>query len=188
MNMKKWRLLKSDTVLSTRWLAVFKNQYEIAEGQVVDDYYIIRRDDFVLIVALKDDKLILVRQYRPATDRFHLCLPAGFLDPGESPEAGAKRELLEETGFPATECRLLGELHPLPGYLQSIAFVVLCEVSAASTGTFDQLEIEEVVEVGWDEVLQMILHGEISEMPAMAALLLAKEVLADHEGINRSGL
>ncbi len=177
MNMKKWRLLKSDTILSTRWLSIFKNRYEIAEGRVIDDYYIIRRDDFVLIVALRDDKLILVRQYRPATDRFHLSLPAGFLDSGESPEGGAKRELLEETGFPATECRSIGELDPLPGYLQSKAFVVLCEVSAANTGEFDRLEIEEVVEVEWDEALQMIRRGEINEMPAIAAILLAKEVL-----------
>ncbi len=178
MNMKKWRLLKSDPVLSTRWLTVFKNQYEITAGQVIDDYYIIRRDDFVLIVALKDDKLIMVRQYRPATDRFYLGLPAGFLRPGESPEAGAKRELLEETGFPATECRLIGELDPIPGYLQSKAFVFLCQVSAANTGTFDQLEIEEVLEVEWEEALRMILRGEITEIPAIAALLLAKEILS----------
>jgi ADP-ribose pyrophosphatase len=180
MNMKKWRLLKSDTVLSTRWLSIFKNRYEIAEGQVLDDYYIVKRDDFVLIVALQDDKLILVRQYRPANDRFYLGLPAGFLEPGERPEAGAKRELLEETGFRATECSLIGELDPLPGYLQSKAFVFLCETSAANTGTFDQLEIEEVVEVAWDDALQMILHGEMNEIPTIAAILLAKEVLASH--------
>jgi len=82
----KWQLLKSTPVLSTPWLSVLKNQYRVSEGEVIDDYYIVSRNDFVLVVALKGGKLILVRQYRPATDRFYLALPAGFLQPDESPE------------------------------------------------------------------------------------------------------
>lgn len=173
--MKKWHLLKSDTVLDTPWLSVLKNQYEIGDGKIVDDYYIVKRNDFVLIVATLDNKFILVRQYRPGTDQFYLALPAGFLNLEEQPEVGAERELLEETGFSAKNCRLIGELHPLPGYIQSTAYVVLCEAVSAVEKEFDE-EIDEVVMVKWDEVLQMIVNGAINEMQAVAAILLAKEI------------
>jgi ADP-ribose pyrophosphatase len=178
--MKKWRLLKSDTVLSTPWLSVLENKYEIAEDKIVDDYYIVKRNDFALVIAVEGDKLILVRQYRPATDQFYLALPAGFLCPGESPEVGAQRELLEETGFSAAKCRLIGELHPLPGYIQSKAYVVLCEVSNTNMEELDRSEIEEVLKVNWEEVLQMIVRGDINEMQAVSAILLAKEILTGH--------
>ena len=134
-----------------------------------------------LVVAIQHDKLVLVRQYRPATDQFYLALPAGFLEPGEPPEVGAKRELLEETGFSAVECRLIGELHPLPGYIQSTAFEVLCKITAAKGGQIDHLEIDDVLEVGWEEALRMVVRGEINEMQAVSAILLAKEILTGDE-------
>lgn len=175
--MKKWQLLKSDTIISTPWFNLLNNQYKTEKGEIVNDYYIVQRSNFVLIVAVNDGKLILVRQYRAATDQFYIALPAGYLHDGESPEVGAKRELLEETGFSATECRLIGELHPLPGYIQSTAFVVFCEASTKSIGIIDQLEIGEVLKVEWHEVIKMIAHGEINEMQAVSAILLAKEIV-----------
>lgn len=176
--MNRWRLLNSSTVLSTPWLSVFRNQYEMPRGAVIDDYYIVERNDFVLVVAIENRKLILVRQYRPATDRSYLALPAGYLQIGESPEAGAKRELLEETGSSAVNTRLIGELHPLPGYVRSIAFVVLCEVSTANTGQVDESEITEVLRIDFETVVQMVARGEINEMQSVSAILLAKEILA----------
>ncbi len=175
--MNKWRLLKSNMVLSTPWISVLKNQYENSRGNIVDDFYIVNRNDFVLVVALEKDKLILIRQYRPATDRFYLALPAGFIQPGEPLETSAKRELLEETGYLATNFRLIGELHPLPGYVRSTAFVLLCDISSANMEEFDNLEIDEVLKVEFEKAVQMIASGEINEMQAVSAILLAKEIL-----------
>ena len=181
--MKKWRLMDSEPVLLTPWLVVYKNQYEVMDGKIISDYYVIKRKDFVLLVALQEDKLILVRQYRPATDRVYLSLPAGFLEPGESPEDGARREMTEETGLSVVSCRLLGELDPLPGYIQSRAYVVWCELGSWESrkfGTYDdEMEIDEVVKVEWKEAVKMIVRGEINEMQAVSAILLAKEVVMD---------
>src|SRR4051794_10022268 len=58
-----------------------------------------READYIAIVALTaDEKIPLVRQYRPALEAFSWELPAGLVDPGESPADGCRRELLEETG------------------------------------------------------------------------------------------
>lgn len=183
--MTKWRLLNSDTVLATPWLSVYKNKYELAEKKVIDDYYVVKRSNFVLTIAVKDEKLVFVKQYRPATDQFYIALPAGYLAHNELPEIAAKRELLEETGYTTGSCRLIGELHPLPGYIQSTAYVVLCEkISKSDSATIDSLEISEVIEVSWAEAVEMIIQGKINEMQAVAAILLARESILKRDPQN----
>ena len=176
--MKKWQLLKSDTVLSTPWFSLHKNNYKTTQGKIIHDYYVIERNDFVLIIAMDNDqKIILIRQYRAATNQFYIALPAGYLQHGEQPEVAAKRELFEETGYLATNCRLIGELHPLPGYVSSRAYIVFCEASAKNSEIIDQIEIEEVLKVDLRQAVQMIIRGEINEMQAVSAILLATNIL-----------
>ena len=90
---------------------MFRDEYTLPSGTEVDDYYVIERDDFVLVVAEHNDRVALVGQYRPATERYYYSLPGGYLD-GESPEVAARRELLEETGLEGEGFCTVGELHP----------------------------------------------------------------------------
>src|SRR5689334_11821418 len=110
-----WQLRNRTIALQTPWLRVFRDEYTLPDGTQVDDFYVIERSDFVLVVAERNDHVALVRQYRPATNRYYYSLPAGYLTVGESPEAAAKRELLEETGLNGEGFRTIGELHALPG-------------------------------------------------------------------------
>jgi ADP-ribose pyrophosphatase len=175
---RNWKLLTSERVLSNSWLTVSQNRYQLPDGAIVEDYYVIQRKDFALIVAQDQDGILLVRQFRPATGQFYLALPGGYLDAGETPEAAAERELREETGHAATDFRVIGELHPLPAYLQSTGFVVACNLTGPRTPILDQAEIDEVVKLSWAEVCRRIADGKIREMQAVAAILLAKECLA----------
>src|SRR5579884_3346132 len=80
-------------------------------------HYSIRTQDYVCVVAEAPAGLVLVRQFRPATGAAGLELPSGHVDPGETPEQAARRELLEETGYQAGPLRLLGRLAPDVGRL-----------------------------------------------------------------------
>jgi len=81
-------------------------------------YYSLKLPDYTSLIALTDDRrILLVRQYRPAVERYTLELPSGLVDPGESAAEAARRELLEETGYEAGEVEVLGRLFPDTGRL-----------------------------------------------------------------------
>jgi ADP-ribose pyrophosphatase len=81
-------------------------------------FYCLELPDYVTVVAeTSDDHIVLVKQYRPAVDRITTELPSGRVDPGETPEAAALRELEEETGYTADRLLLAGVLAPDPGRL-----------------------------------------------------------------------
>ncbi len=174
--LERWQHVASVPAITNQWLRVSRNTYKTPTG-VIDDYYILERNDFVLVIALDGESMILVRQYRPATDRFYLALPAGYVDRGESEASAARRELKEETGLDAVDMDYLGQLHPLPGYIRSIAHVFRCRVNneqAANVLTErGTSETTELVRVERDAVRRMILTGEIVEMQAVAAILLS---------------
>lgn len=175
--MNQWTLRKSEPILDSPWMTVSRNAYDLPDGTSLADYFVVTRRDFVLIVALDSDGIVLVEQYRPATDRTYVCLPAGYIATTESPEAAALRELGEETGLRAGQVRVVAELHPLPGYLRSKAFVVICERLSGVLRTLDPGEIDSVRRVAWPEALEMIRNGEIIEMQAVSAILLAHHLL-----------
>jgi ADP-ribose pyrophosphatase len=167
--------MRREAVIDTRWLRVYRDAYQLPSGKRLDDYYIVERSDFVLVVAGDSDSVALVHQFRPATGRFYWSLPAGYIDAGETPEQSALRELREETGIEATDARLLVELHALPGYLKSSAFVVLCSTARTSIQVRDTDEITEARFFAWSDVCDMIHDGSINEMQAVCALLLARQ-------------
>ena len=81
-------------------------------------FYSLKLPDYVSVVAeTSDDHIVLVKQYRPAVDRITTELPSGRVDPGETPEAAALRELEEETGYTANRLLLAGVLAPDTGRL-----------------------------------------------------------------------
>jgi len=108
------RPIKSEVVFSTPWFEIVGKTMKPGE----EPYYSLRLPDYSAVVAITADQRVLaVRQYRPAVERYTIELPSGLVDPGEAPGETARRELLEETGYQADEVEVLGPLLPDCGRL-----------------------------------------------------------------------
>ena len=95
------------------WVDIIERKVEFSAGSEAQLYHAVRQADYIAIVALTPSGQIpLVRQFRPAIERFTWELPAGLVDPGEEPADTAKRELLEETGYPTLNIIALGTTAP----------------------------------------------------------------------------
>ncbi len=104
----------SKVVFSTSWFDVIAKSV----GSDPEPFYHLEMPDYVSVVATTPTgEILLVRQYRPAADKYTIELPSGHVEAGESPEVAARRELLEETGYRAGSIEFLGCLVPDTGRL-----------------------------------------------------------------------
>jgi 8-oxo-dGTP pyrophosphatase MutT (NUDIX family) len=113
--MKPWRLLKSATLFSDRWLTLRADECALPNGKTLSPYYVLEERDWVHVFAIASDgRVLTVTQYRYAGNAVCMEFPGGALDAGETPEQAARRELLEETGFEATTWTNVGSVFANP--------------------------------------------------------------------------
>lgn len=130
----------------------------------------------VLLPMPVPGRLILIRQYRYALNRFIWELPAGSLKPGEDPRLGAARECEEEVGLVPGTLDELGELFPTPGFCDEWMKFYRCTnlgpPAPDSTAQQDEDEVIEPATFDVEDVRRMIRAGEIVDMKTVAGLAL----------------
>lgn len=134
-------------------------------------FSLIRAVDWVNVIALtRDERVVLIRQYRPGIDSVCIEIPGGMVDEGEEPLAAAKRELVEETGFTAPTWRPLGVVAPNPAIQSNRLHSFLALDAEATQATrFDGNEILALDVVPLPEVHQMLRSGAIDHALVIAA-------------------
>jgi len=173
--MKKWKTLTSDIVFDTKWIKIQKDKVELPDGNVIDDFYTWRERNVSQVVAItKEKKILFVRQYKHAANEICIELPAGYVDDGESFLDAAKRELLEETGYEASDLNFIGKLIHTPTKSPGVVHVFLATViEKTSIQNLDQNENIEVLELEIEEVVKKISSGEIWASGTIASFFLA---------------
>ena len=134
---------------------------------------IVEHSDCVCIVALDaGGHVVLVRQYRKPVETYLLEVPAGGIDPGETPEAAAGRELQEETGFRAHKLNYLNYFWTTPGYCTEGMYAYLATDLEIGSHDPDDDETIEVIKVSLDSIPDMVVAGDITDGKSIAALML----------------
>ena len=133
---------------------------------------VIEHDGAVVIVAIdEDDNVLLVRQFRHATGKDLLELPAGGIDPGEMPEVTARRELQEETGYIPGNLERLGGFYSAPGYASEYLWLFLATNLTPSRLVADDTEEIKLVKLPLGKAIELIRTGEIQDAKTIAGLL-----------------
>jgi ADP-ribose pyrophosphatase len=134
---------------------------------------VVEHSDCIAVVALDEQgKILLVRQFRHAVDKFLLEIPAGGIDPGEEPIDAVRRELQEEIGYLPKKLDGLGGFYATPGYgTEYLHCFVATDLMPARLAAEDTDDIE-LVRVSPQEIPQLIASGEICDAKSIAALLM----------------
>lgn len=144
---------------------------------------VVRHNGSAVILAVdnskskKDPWIVMERQYRHAANRFLWEVPAGKLDAGEDPLAGAKRELEEETGYRAKKWTELVEYYASPGFLGESMKVFLAEGLVAGDARPEEDELIELRLVKLSELLATIEKGGIMDGKTLSSVLLYARLL-----------
>lgn len=172
MEILKWQKLSSRYLVKEKWATLRVDTCRLQNGTVKDDYYVLEYPDWANAVALtKDNKIIMVRQYRHAADIISLEIPGGVIERGENPETGVKRELLEETGYSFETCELIATLYPNPATSDNRTFTYLLTGGVkVSEQDLDEHEILNVEEYTIEEVKQLLTENKIDQALHTAAL------------------
>lgn len=165
-------LIRSERVFHGRVFEVTADT--VREGGITYVREVVRHPGSAVIVPLFADYTVaLVRQYRHPAGRYLLEIPAGSLDGGETPAAGAARELEEELGFRAGRLEQLSEFFVSPGFLQEKMWLYLATDLTETAQRLDDDEIVEVVRLPFSNALEMIAGGEIQDAKTIIGLMLA---------------
>src|SRR4029079_1285503 len=112
--MRSWRRLRGERLFEHPLLSLERQRVH-AERADERDAVVLHAPDWVNVVPLlPDNRLVMVRQWRFGVAAPTLELPGGVVDPGETAERAARRELREETGYDARTVRALGAVSPNP--------------------------------------------------------------------------
>ena len=133
----------------------------------------------VLAAVTSEGKLVMVRQYRKPAGRVMLEVPAGKIDPGESAEAAAKRELKEETGYTAGKIRFLMQFYPSVGYSEEILYLYLCTDLTPGETNFDENEAIDIEEYEISRLHKMVMDGDVQDAKTIIAIMTVKNLLEE---------
>jgi ADP-ribose pyrophosphatase len=181
-NLEKWITLKSTMVLNHDWCQVRRDEIQLPNGNVIDDFFVHIKPDVALVLAVTENQeIIFVQQYRHAIGEFFIELPAGTFNPNqESSESAALRELEEETGYVAKEIKKIAVLYDRPSKDTNRTHLFLAEnVVKVGEQKLDMTEEIKVILIPINEVLNKIYQGEISVMGTVTALLMGLNLLGD---------
>ena len=163
-------LISSEIIAAGGMLHVKRDQVRLPNGNTSQREYVLHPGAVVVVPLLANGNIILERQFRYALNNVFIELPAGKIDAGEDILNTGQRELLEETGFSATDWIHLGYQHPCIGYSNEVIHMYLARGLQAGQHQRDIDETLEVFDLPFAKALAMIKNSEITDGKTIIAL------------------
>ena len=166
------KLNETKTIYKGRVFTLALDNITLPNGVVTEIDIIRHPGASAMVPMLNKNTVLLIKQYRYAAGGFIWEIPAGTLNPGESPLECAKRELIEETGYSADKLEKLTEIVPVPGYSDERIHIFLATDLKKAVQNLDRDEMLNVHEVKMNAAFEMIAKGEIIDSKTISGLYL----------------
>ena len=150
---------------------------EIQNGKKVPREVVEHPGGVGIVPVTRDNKVLMVRQYRYPMEEELLEIPAGKLGEGEVPLDCAVRELSEETGCAAGRIVDLGAIYPSPGFCKETLYLYLALDLQQGDIHLDEDELLSVEPVGIDELIDKIMANELPDAKSIIGIMKAKKYL-----------
>jgi len=171
MTIKKWKITNEKELLNTPIFSLFQH-----DGQSVEDsekkglFFHFKVPSWVNVVAItKEQKVVLVEQFRHGNHKISLEIPGGIVDPGEEPLQAGIRELREEAGGVGAHAEVIGVVDANPAIQNNSCWTILIRDVELKEQDLDALEEIEIQLVDLNEIPEMIRTGKITHSLVVAA-------------------
>lgn len=169
--------LDTAVVYEGNFIQVRKDSVRLPDGGVDSREYITHPGAVAVLAILDNGNLVMERQFRYALQREFIELPAGKIDHGEDILLTAQRELLEETGYVASEWIHLATVWPCIGYADERMEYFLARGLVHQGRNLDDGEFLEVFELSLPEAMEWIRSGKINESKTIVGLFWLEKYL-----------
>jgi ADP-ribose pyrophosphatase len=164
------RRVSGEVLIDGGFLELRKDTVQLPDGSIATREFIQHSGAVAVIPLLDDGRIVLVRQYRYPVGKVLLEFPAGKLDAGESVLACGQRELLEETGYRASEWAYAGAIHNAAAYSSESIHLWFARGLQAGEQNLDQGEFVEVVHRSEAELDALAARGELPDVKTLIGL------------------
>ncbi len=170
-----FEVIESQVVFRGRVFTVRKDKIRVTESRVFHLDVVEHRNSVTIIPLDSDGNLWFVRQYRHPVGGNLLELPAGVIEPEESAEECAYREIREETGMAAGNLREIGSFFLAPGYSTEFMYVFLATELDPDPLDADEDEFISIEKIPVEKAFRMAKSGQIQDVKSIGSIFLAQQ-------------
>jgi len=161
----------SELLFEGKFLRALRDTVRLPDGALASREYVKHPGAVVVVALLDDGRVVLERQYRYPVGRVMIEFPAGKLDAGEDPMRCAQREMLEETGYRATQWARAGAMHLAIAYSDEVIHIYFARGLIAGAARLDDGEFLEVFSATPAQLRAWVRSGEVTDAKTLSCMV-----------------